>query len=259
MRKGVKKRLARHMRECGCRTAPEYLAFLGEDPSARKTAGRLLTVSISRFFRDPEMWAALASILSPRLAYSSVPAFIRPFRAWSAGCSCGEEVYSLKILWMRLARRIPDLPPLEVWAGDVNPEVLDKARRGVYPRSSVRNLSADDLAAAFTATSRRFTVRPALKAGIRWLRHDLVSDPPPAADVDLIFLRNNLLTYYLRPVAAPALARISGALAPGGLLVVGRKETAPLNGLPLVPLGGCPCIFEKVHDAGDDGEAVPPP
>ena len=179
VRKGVKKRLARHMRECGCRTVPEYLEFLGENPMAKKTAERLLTVSISRFFRDPEMWAALEEILASRWGEGGEGRLGRPFRAWSAGCSCGEEVYSLKILWMRLERRCPGVPPLEVWAGDLNPEVLDKARRGVYPLSSVRNLPSEELAAAITATSRKIVVRPALKGYIRWLRHDLVSDPPP--------------------------------------------------------------------------------
>jgi chemotaxis protein methyltransferase CheR len=250
VRKGVKKRLGRHMRECGCRTVPEYLRLLGESPMAKKTAERLLTVSISRFFRDPEMWEALEACLASRWTDATDRASIRPFRVWSAGCSCGEEVYTLKILWMRLERRFLNLPPLVVWAGDANPEVLEKAERGVYPRSSVRNLSAEALEEAFTATSKKLTVRAFLKTGIHWLRHDFISDPPPASDLDLIFLRNNLLTYYLPPVMMPAFSRILAALRTGGLIVVGLKEEAPLAGLPLKLRQEHPCIFEKTPDSG---------
>jgi len=251
----VKKRLARHMRECGCRTVSGYLGLLGERPAAKETAKRLLTVSISRFFRDPEMWKALETCMSSQRAEASERAFIRPFRAWSAGCSCGEEIYSLKILWMRLERQLPNTPPLMVWAGDVNPEVLEKAEQGVYPRSSIRNLSTKILQEAFTATSKYFTVRPFLKKDIRWLQYDFMSDPPPTSDVDLIFLRNNLLTYYLQPVMLHAFSRIIGALRTGGLLVIGLKEAVPLAGLPLKPRPEHPCIFEKTTDKGQ-AEAI---
>jgi chemotaxis protein methyltransferase CheR len=256
VRKGVKKRLARHMRECGYRSVSEYLGLLGEAPAAKKTAERLLTVSISRFFRDSDMWEALEARLVSRWAEAAKRSSVRPFRVWSAGCSCGEEIYSLKILWMRLERQLPNIPPLAVWAGDVNPEVLEKAEDGVYPRSSVRNLSAETLEEAFTATSKKITIRPFLKKGIRWLQHDFMSDPPPTSNVDLIFLRNNLLTYYLPPVMLPAFSRIIAALRTGGLLVVGLKEATPLAGLPLKPRPEHPCIFEKTTDSGQ-AEAAP--
>lgn len=249
VRKGVKKRLVRHMRECGSRSVSEYLGLLVENPAEMKTAQRLLTVSISRFSRDPEMWEALEACLASSWAGAEKGASIRPFRVWSAGCSCGEEIYSLKILWMRLERRLPNLPPLVVWAGDTNPKVLVKAEEGVYPRSSVRNLSAETLEEAFTATSKKYTVRTFLKKGIRWLRHDFISDPPLASDVDLIFLRNNLLTYYLPPVMLPAFSRILAALRTGGLLVIGLTEALPLAGLPLEPRPEHPCIFEKTTDS----------
>lgn len=257
VRKGVKKRLSRHMRECGCRNVPEYLWLLGESPAAKKTAEKLLTVSISRFLRDPEVWTALEACLASRLAEASARVFTRPFQAWSAGCSCGEEVYSLKILWTRLERRFPDLPPLVVWAGDANPEVLEKAERGVYPRSSVRNLSAEILEEAFISTSKKFAVRPSLKTGIRWLRHDFMLEPPPAWDLDLIFLRNNLLTYYLPPMMMPAFSRILAALKTGGLLVIGLKEAAPIPGLPLRPRPEHPCILEKTVDPGGGASIQP--
>lgn len=250
VRKGVKKRLALHMRECGCQSVSEYLRLLEESPAAQKIAKRLLTVSISRFFRDPEMWSALEACLTSRWAEDAAGTFIPPFRVWSAGCSCGEEIYSLKILWMRLAQRLPNLPPLVAWAGDTNPEVLEKAVAAVYPKSSVRNLSIETLERAFCTTSGKFAVQEFLKKGIRWLRHDFISDPPPASDFDLIFLRNNLLTYYLPSMMLPAFSKISAALKTGGFLVIGLKEAAPLAGLPLKPRSEHPCIFEKTTDSG---------
>lgn len=256
VRKGVKKRLVQHMRECECQSVSEYLKLLEENPAAKKKAERLLTVSISRFFRDPEMWEALETCLASRWAEDAEGAFIPPFKVWSAGCSCGEEIYSLKILWMRLEQRLPNVPPLMVWAGDTNPEVLEKAVAAVYPKSSVQNISTETLEKAFTATSKKFTVREFLKKGIRWLRHDFISDPPPASDFDLIFLRNNLLTYYLPSVILPAFSRISAALRTGGFLVIGLKEAVPLTGVPLKPRPEHPCIFEKTTDSGQ-AAAIP--
>ncbi|MEK6193267.1 MAG: hypothetical protein N2F24_03425 [Deltaproteobacteria bacterium] len=97
-------------------------------------------------------------------------------------------------------------------------------------------------------------VRKSMKK--RLARHMRACGCRSASDVDLIFLRNNLLTYYLPPAMLPAFSRIIAALRTDGLLVVGLNEAAPLAGLPLKPRPEHPCIFEKTYDSGQ-AEAAP--
>jgi chemotaxis protein methyltransferase CheR len=245
VRKAVKKRLVRHMLECGCRKVRDYLLLLEEDPEAIREARKLLTVSISRFFRDHRLWEVMDDCVIPKLLREADTVCQRPVRVWSAGCSCGEEVYSLHIVWDQVGRRFSVMPPLEVWATDANPEVLERARLGVYPRSSVKGLPSLLLHDCFVPISKGFAILDALKDGIHWMKHDFVSELPPGVTFDLIFLRNNLLTYYEQTVKERVFLQILAALRTGGFLVLGDNEQIPIEDVPLRRFSECGCIFEK--------------
>ncbi len=251
VRKGVKKRMARHMQDCGCRDVKSYLAFMGEDPEVVAKARELLTVSISRFFRDLRLWQVMETYVVPKLVVGAGVIAPRPIRAWSAGCSCGEEVYSLRIVWDRAEKRSPGMPALEVWATDTNPEVLEKAEAGIYPQSSLGNLDPATVGDCFIPVSEGhaegagFAVSETLKQGIHWLRHDFVSEDPPKAAFDLVFLRNNLLTYYEPPVKIRVFTRIMETLRPGGFLIIGNNERIPVDAAGLKPCPGYKFAFEK--------------
>ncbi|NSW87033.1 MAG: hypothetical protein HPY84_12015 [Syntrophobacteraceae bacterium] len=270
VRKGVKKRVARHMQELGCSTAEHYLELLQRQPGQMRKARELLSVSVSRFFRDIPLWEAIGAHVLPRLVRSGS----RTIRIWSAGCACGEEAYSLKILWSRfIAAQRPalflsesgagrvafrgagtpaamsadagihptfqesnqtvgvrlDTLSLVIVATDINPEVLEKARAGIFTASSIKNLDKDLRESCFNHVGDRFSLRDHLKSGIRWICHDLVLDDPPGLGFDSIFLRNNLLTYYDEKIVLPALARVVSALRQGGFLIVGKDENVPIS------------------------------
>jgi chemotaxis protein methyltransferase CheR len=229
VRKGVKKRVASHMQSTNCRTVDEYLATLDNHPEELQRAVELLTVSISRFFRDRRLWEVLQERLVPKLLDSASCSV----RVWSAGCACGEEVYSLKILWEELKKRRAPLPPVEIWATDVNPLMIEKARRAVYPPSSLRELSSELRDEYFVPFRQAFVVRPDLQQGIHWLLRDLTKDDPPETSLDLIFLRNNLLTYYEPTISHPVFLKIVAALRWGGTLIIGHKEQMPSMDTPL--------------------------
>ena len=95
VRKGVKKRVNRHMQSLGCRRTSYYLQLLREQPTCRRDCEQLMTVSISRFFRDRQLWTFLESNFLPEIAAGTS----EPVAIWSAGCASGEEVYSFKIIW----------------------------------------------------------------------------------------------------------------------------------------------------------------
>ncbi|MBW1896730.1 MAG: hypothetical protein JRI47_06700, partial [Deltaproteobacteria bacterium] len=136
VRKGVKKRISRHMHTRGYRTMDGYLSALGQSPEDRQACERLLTVSISRFFRDPSLWQALENEILPEI----ITVNRDKVNAWSAGCACGEEAYSLKILWDVMRSDYQECPALHVLATDSNPVYLNKARNGIYTRSSLKEM-----------------------------------------------------------------------------------------------------------------------
>ncbi len=227
VRKAVKKRLARHMQELRCRSVADYLDFLTGHPEAMRQARALLAVSISRFFRDVRLWQVLEQrVLPDLLKWASLQE--RPLiRAWSAGCASGEECYSLRILWEHIISRFADAPGLELWASDVNAQVLERARAGLYPESSLGNLSPVTLDESFRPHARGFAVVERIQTGIHWVVHDFILEDPPAMPQDLIFLRNSLLTYFSPAMQERVLPKILHALRDGGILVVGNNETLP--------------------------------
>lgn len=247
VRKGVKKRMARHIAACGCSSLEDYTQFLSTNPRAMQKARELLTVSISRFFRDLRLWEVLEDSILPGFMETRGAGEQGAVRAWSAGCACGEEAYSLKILWHQVAEKFPGTPSLEIWATDTNPEVLERARRAVYPRSSLKNVPESLLEKAFLPAGDGLALREAFKEGIHWHRHDFLSDPPPRRDFDLIFVRNNLLTYYETPLRTPAFLRLLDALRPRGFLVVGQNEFLPAGTVELQPCRRYPWLFQKIQ------------
>ena len=95
VRKGVKKRVSRHMQDLKCQNMDTYLDLLNQKTELRQECERRMTVSISRFFRDRQLWHNLADDLLPHLIEREK----NTLRVWSAGCARGEEVYSFKIVW----------------------------------------------------------------------------------------------------------------------------------------------------------------
>ncbi len=244
VRKGVKKRLRRHMRALGCRDLSDYLAAVEASPRERRECLRRLSVPISRFMRDRAFWDNLAGGILPDL----VRRFGAPLQAWSAGCACGEEAYSLAIS-ARTAGDMVGGPPvrLNVLATDLNPAVLQRAREGVYPQSSCRELDARQLARFFTPLrgGRRYRVRPELQSNIEWLCCDIGYLPVRTA-FHLVLLRNNLLTYLNLPAQIQTLPPVLAHLRPGGVLVVGRGERLPADAAGgLVPRIALPCVYDR--------------
>ena len=241
VRKGVKKRISRHVQQVGCRTVEEYCIALEGNEELRKACELLMSVSISRFFRDRRLWEILENQILPAI----IEGKREDIKVWSAGCGCGEEVYSLKILWDRSQRSLEGMPGLTILATDMNPVYLDKAQAGVYPFSSLKAIPEELRSAYFETCSKGcfYKVSPCLKENIVWRVHNLLSDPP-GTGFQLIFLRNNLLTYYQDALKVPAFLKVIDSLAPGGFLVIGAHEKLPPVTADLSSFGH-PCIFQR--------------
>jgi chemotaxis protein methyltransferase CheR len=217
VRKGVKKRISRHMQELKCPDIKTYLNVLNQSAELRQECVKRLTVSISRFFRDRQLWHELENDILPRMIESEKKAL----RVWSAGCARGEEAYSFKILWDRLNKKHGQLPEIEIVATDIHDGYIEKAKIGVYPKSSLKEVQPE-------MREQYFDVRKsgncfAIKAVFK---EDIFSHPPGSA-FDIIFLRSNLLTYYKTHLKIEGLKNVLKALAPDGWLIVGSHEKLP--------------------------------
>jgi chemotaxis protein methyltransferase CheR len=242
VRKGVKKRIRRHMLESGFRRVETYLAALERSDALRRKCELLLTVSISRFFRDRLLWEVLEDRILPDLLMKG----LEEIRVWSAGCACGEEAYTFKILWQGLLEREESLPPLTFLASDMNPLYLEKARTGIYPRSSLKEVPEERRSLHFLPREggTRYMVKPSLKEGILWKEHHLLYDPPEK-DFHLIFLRNNLLTYNKAELSGPAFRMAVAGLRRGGFLIIGSHEKIPFETPGLNTFGPLPYVFQR--------------
>jgi len=242
VRKGVKKRIGRHMQQQGYRELSDYLSGLDRNPRAREECERLLTVSISRFFRDRHLWDILEGRILPALVENQPHELF----AWSAGCACGEEVYSLKIVWDRLHLNHAPLPKLKITATDLNPAYIQKAETGIYTPGSLKGLPADLKSDYFEPIpgQRRLAIKKFLKNHIDWKVRHLLNDPPERP-FQIIFLRNNLLTYYQAHLKRKAFEKILHALTAPGVLIIGSHEALPYLPPDMQPFPGYSYIFLK--------------
>lgn len=237
VRKGVKKRLRRHMLELGCVSLGPYLDRLIRDPKARAACENCLRVTISRFFRDRQLWHTLRS----RILTDLVQRFPPPIRIWSAGCASGEEAYSLAMTWNELGRP----SRLDLLATDTGSICLERARAGVYTRTSLNEVPGEIREKYFDPRkgARQFLIRSKRLPPIRWRHHDLLAPVPENDPFHMILLRNNLLTYYQGPEQRDAFARIAACLAPAGFMVTGAHERPPESDATLIRDDHCPWVY----------------
>ncbi len=207
-------------------------------PSARTewmALSPVLTVGETFLFRDTALWRLIEKTLLPGLAQLT-----RPLWLWSAGCSTGEEAYTLSIV----ARRALPAGGYSVLGSDVNPKAVAAARVGVYTQWSLRGVEHAHLDGLMISGTQTVRVHDEIKATVRFDTHNLL-DPaayPPAgmSSFECIVCRN-VLIYMTTGARAKVIESLAGCLTPGGVLVLGHGEATG------VPLGSL--IVER-HDAG---------
>lgn len=210
---------------------------------------RQLCVGETYFFREPGALDALRQEILPALmARRQAEADQgRPIRFWSAGCSTGEEAWSIAIL---LDQALPAaaLPPFSILATDIDPLALAHAAEGVYGEWSFRGTTPDLKESYFLPTPEgRHRLLPRLRSRVNFARLNLAEDafPAPASatvNLDVIFCRNVLM--YFQPQAAQALVdKLARCLVPGGWLVVGTVEASLVRAASLQPRYLADAIF----------------
>jgi chemotaxis methyl-accepting protein methylase len=219
--KCLRRRLAVRMRARGVHSYADYAALLDSDPAEYQRLIDTVTINVSKFYRNPEVWNAVAALVLPDL-------FGRegPLRAWSAGTATGEEPYTLAMLvrdYLDPQGRTREAARIEIIGSDIDADALEKARHAAYPELALVETPADARARWFEPGGPPFRVRDEIRRMVRFERADLIREPVPD-DLDLVFCRN-LFIYFERELQEDLLSRFVDALRPGGWLVLGKVET----------------------------------
>jgi two-component system CheB/CheR fusion protein len=223
------RRIGVRMEQVGARDYAEYAAYLAAAPDECDQLLSTILVSHTAFFRDPEVWTALAEELIPQIAARKAAG--APLRIWSAGCATGQEPYSLAVLLAELFGPEWVADEVTIFATDVGAEALQQVRQGRYDPWEVRMVPPELLERYFVCDGSHHVVCEQLRRAVVAERHNLLTDAP-LPEIDLLLCRN-VLIYLNRPAQEQVVAQLRGALAEGGLLVLGKTELAapPPQGL----------------------------
>lgn len=226
VRRQVCKRISERISVLPLSGAAAYRAYLEQHPEEWVVLDRCCRVTISRFYRDAQMFRALEASVLPDLVRAAGSRGRHTLACWSAGCASGEEPFSIAILWrLRLQDRFPGRG-LDILATDADAAMLERARRGVYRASSLRDLPAILGAEAFDAVAGELILKEPFRTGVRFLQHDLRL-PPPDGPFDLVLTRNVAFTYFAESLQQEVLSAIMSVMVPGGALVIGSHESLP--------------------------------
>lgn len=218
--KCLRRRLAVRMRARGVHRYADYAALLDTDPAEYQTLINTVTINVSKFFRNPEVWDAVRTIVLPDLFRES-----RPIRVWSAGTATGEEPYTFAMMVREYADEHGDFDPalVEILATDIDETALQKARAASYPDLALVETPEHAKTRWFEPGGPPYRVRPEIRRMVRFIQADLIRAPAPEA-LDLLFCRN-VFIYFERELQEELLSRFVDALRPGGWLVLGKVET----------------------------------
>lgn len=243
----VCKRIGRRLQTLRLSGPQEYRPYLESHADEWAVLDSFCRISVSRLARDQIVFQWLARTVLPELAAEARARGARVLRCWSAACASGEEPYTLRILWrLELAPRFPDLV-LTIVATDIDAELLERARLARYRRSSLREVPAAWVDAAFTRSEDWFALRPEFRTGVE-LRHEDIRERIPGGLFDLILCRNLVFTYFDAASQRRTLDRMLAVLRPGGVLVTGFKERLPKGTTGLVPWAQELGIYRKPPD-----------
>jgi chemotaxis protein methyltransferase CheR len=228
VRRQVCKRIDRRLSELRLADVSAYREYLQAHQEEWSVLDSFCRIPISRFYRDRGVFDHLRDHILPGLATMARAKGDRSLQCWSAGCASGEEVYTVNLLWMlHLGSRFPDLQ-LRITATDSDPNMLDRARRGCYPASSLKDIPEDWLSAAFKESGRCWCLKPEFRNDIAFAQQDLRHDVP-AGRFHLVLCRHLAFTYFDGALQRETLARILTKLVPGGILVTGKQEPLPIQ------------------------------
>ncbi|HEY9832810.1 MAG TPA: chemotaxis protein CheB, partial [Stenomitos sp.] len=217
----LNRRIGRRMLLYQLEQLEDYVRYLQSNPAEVTALYHDLLIHVTSFFRDLESFKALKSLVFPVIIQDKMPG--TPIRIWVAGCSTGEEAYSIAICLLEfLADQFPRLP-IQIYATDISESTIEFARNGIYTPSQVANVSPERLHQFFVQVEGGYQVSKAVREVCVFARQNLIGDPP-FSRLDLITCRN-VLIYLGTPLQKKLLPMFHYGLKPTGFLMLGSSET----------------------------------
>jgi two-component system CheB/CheR fusion protein len=248
----LQRRIHRRMVLLKLKSTAEYAARLRGDQNEQEALYQDVLINVTSFFRDPNAFKALAKKVFPRIFKKR--AGDDPVRVWVAGCSTGQEPYSLAMSMLEFMGSTSTHTPLQIYATDVNEAQLIKARAGFYAKSLVQGVSPERLRRFFVEEKDGYRVVKAIREMCVFARHNLVVDPP-FSRMDLISCRN-MLIYIDLPAQKRIMPSLHYALKPTGTLFLGASETIGDFTELFVPADKKYRLYSKIPRAS---HGLPPP
>ncbi|MDX9710661.1 MAG: chemotaxis protein CheB [Trichloromonas sp.] len=200
-----------------------YVRYLQENPQEVELLFKELLIGVTSFFRDPAAWEQLRKEGIPALLAGHPTG--RVLRAWSTGCSTGEEAYSLAMVFKEALEQVKPKAgfTLQIFATDLDRDAIDKARQGFYPANIAADVSSERLQRFFVNEDSGYRVGKEVREMVTFATQNVIMDPP-FTKLDILICRN-LLIYLTPELQKKLLPLFHYSLNPGGILFLGSAET----------------------------------
>lgn len=215
------RRIQRRMSITRMSRPSEYLNYLYRHPDEVNLLFQDLLISVTSFFRDPESFEFIAREVIPGLISRTNEN--RPVRVWTAGCSTGEEAYSIAILFYEVMEALKVKRDFQIFATDIDGLAIDRAREGLYPQNIAADVNTERLKRFFTREDNFYRVRKEIRDPVVFAVQNVLRDPP-FSRLDLLICRN-LLIYLEAEAQRKLIPLFHHTLNPGGYLFLGPSET----------------------------------
>ncbi|HVF38318.1 MAG TPA: protein-glutamate O-methyltransferase CheR [Gemmatimonadaceae bacterium] len=219
----LRRRISVRMRANGATSFAEFARIIDNDPREYDKLISTLTINVTKFFRNPETFACVASKVIPQLWETSH----RSLRVWSAGCATGEEAYSLAVLFAEHAQMKDEtdrLARVRVLGSDIDADALAFATRGRYSAPAFADTTPAVRDRYFPIEDGMHSASPEIRRLVRFERQDILSPLTPGVKMHMILCRN-VIIYFNRDTQETLFHRFHELLQPGGFLVLGKVET----------------------------------
>lgn len=249
----VMRRIERRMVVTHSSNLIQYAKLLGDSSEEAEILVKEILIGVTNFFRDPVFFEKLKNQVITEIVKRTEAK--EPIRVWSAGCSTGEEAYSIAILFQEVLEELNVQRDVKIFATDVDAKAIEQAGKGIFSESIMDDVSMERLSKYFLKRNDQYVITKEIRRMIIFAPHNMLSDPP-FGKLDLICCRNVMI--YFQPVLQRGLFAIfHSALKNNGYLFLGKSETASEYASVFKPV----CAQEKIYIHKGEGklEDLTPP
>ena len=232
----VYSRLVKRLRATGQSSFRDYCRLVASEEGAEERHAMIaaMTTNVTRFFREPHHFEHLRTVVLPRLTKTMDAG--GKVRIWSAGCSSGEEPYSIA---MTVLAAVPNAQErdIKILATDIDPQMVTHGRAAIYPEAAVDSVPSEfartSLVREKSGNGKSYRIADRVRSLVRFNELNLLSDWPMKNRFDVIFCRN-VMIYFDDDTQLNLCRRFAAQLSPNGVLYIGHSERIPVDALPFV-------------------------